>query len=35
MDKKCVHYAINDIDIDDSVLIKKFFNTKSKTKKLK
>ena len=23
MDKKCVHYAINDINIDDNVLIKK------------
>ena len=32
MDKKCVHYVRNDINIDDSALIKKILTPKVKQK---
>ena len=35
MDRKCMHNSINDINMDDNILIKKDFDTNSKTKKLK
>ena len=35
MDRKCVHNSINDIYIVDIILIRKDFDTNSKTKKLK
>ena len=35
MDRKCVHNSINDIYIIDIILIRKDFDTNSKTKKLK
>ena len=32
MDKKCVHYVINDINIDDGVLIKKILTLRVRQK---
>ena len=32
MDKKCVHYVINDINIDDGVLIKKIYTLRVRQK---
>jgi len=32
MNKKCLHYTINDINIDDSVLIKKILTLRVKQK---
>ena len=34
MDKKCVHYVINDINIDDGVLIKNILTPRVKQKSL-
>ena len=35
MDRKCIYDSTNDINIGDIILIKKDFDTNSKTKKLK